>query len=209
FLIRDHLWFFAAYNRVDFRGDVSRVESTRDVSSEDRFPFETAENLYSGKLTWNLASSTTVVGTVFADPSTSAGASGADPRQGLGAAYVQPIVSPEPSTWFSARNQGGTDYGVRVNHLIGSRALATIQGSYHKDQNGLTAPDGIRFVDWTCAGGTPDDPCLIPSEPKFISGGYGLISSLEDTTRPRPAPFPAGAPPPSWGPPFQTGGGHL
>ena len=28
-------------------------------------------------------------------------------------------------------------------HLFGSDAIATLQGSYHKDRNSLTAPDGI------------------------------------------------------------------
>ncbi len=69
------------------------------------------DNLYSGKLTWNLATSTTIVGTVFADPTTSSGAAAADPRQGLGVGQVRPPVSLEPSTWCSERFRGGTDFG--------------------------------------------------------------------------------------------------
>ena len=84
FLLKDRLWFFGAYNRVTLGSDVSRLQSSRHVSTEDRFPLDATSNLYSGKLTWNLAGSTTIVGTVFADPSTSSGAAGADPRQGLG-----------------------------------------------------------------------------------------------------------------------------
>ena len=143
YIVKDRLWFFAAYNRVEVRQDLSRFESSTYVSSEDLFPFDSTENLYSGKLTWNIASSTTLVGTVFADPSTSAGASGAPP------------VSPEPSTWYSARDLGGTDFGVRLNRLFGSQVLATLQGSYHQDQYALTAPDGIRYEDWTCDGRNP------------------------------------------------------
>ena len=94
FIVKDRLWFFAAYNRVDFRGDLSRVESSTYVSSEDLFPFDSTEDLYSGKLTWNAAPSTTVVGTVFADPSATSGAAGADPRQG--AVFVTPPVSTGP-----------------------------------------------------------------------------------------------------------------
>ena len=155
FLLKDRLWFFGAYNRVTLRSDVSRLQSSTHVSTEDLFPLDATNNLYSGKLTWNLASSTTIVGTVFADPSTSSGAAGADPRQGLGVDQVTPPVSLDPSTWYSERFQGGTDFGVRATHLFGSRAIATLQGSYHKDRNGLTAPPGIRYLDQTCAGGTP------------------------------------------------------
>ncbi len=83
FLLKDRLWFFGAYNRVTLDGRVSRVESSTYVSRDDRFPFDAVESLYSGKLTWNATSSTTVVGTIFADPSSTSGAAGADPRQGL------------------------------------------------------------------------------------------------------------------------------
>jgi outer membrane receptor protein involved in Fe transport len=180
FILKDRLWFFGAYNRIDFQGGLSRVEASTYVPITARFPFESTENLYSGKLTWNVASSTTVVGTVFADPSSNSGAAGADPRQGLGAFDVTPPVSLDPSTWYSSRAQGGTDYGLRLTQLFGSRAIATLQGSYHRDENALTAPDGIRYVDETCAGGAPDDRCAFPPEPKSIRGGYGLVSGVQD-----------------------------
>ena len=170
FLLKDRLWFFGAYNRVTLRSDVSRLQSSTHVSTKDRFPLDAASDLYSGKLTWNLAGSTTIVGTVFADPSTSSGAAGADPRQGLGVNQVTPPVSLDPSTWSSERFQGGTDFGVRATHLFGSRAIATLQVSYHKDRNALTAPPGIRYLDQTCAGGTAPQPCGRPLEDNSVSG---------------------------------------
>lgn len=182
YILKDRLWFFAAFNRVELQGDLSRVESSALVSREDRFPFDGAEDLYSGKLTWNLRSSTTVVGTVFADPSTTSGAAGADPRQGLGAIFVRPVVSRERSTWFSARDQGGSDFALRLSQLLGSNAIATLQGAYHEDKNALTAPDLIRYEDWTCAGGTPASPCVRPAEPNEVTGGYGQIVALADSS---------------------------
>ncbi|HEY3173973.1 MAG TPA: TonB-dependent receptor, partial [Thermoanaerobaculia bacterium] len=179
FLVKDRLWFFGAYNRVDLDGHVSRVQSSRLVSAANRFPFNDAENLYSGKVTWNAATSSSVVATVFADPSTSSGAAGADPRQGLGVGYVTPILSPDPSTWSSERKQGGIDYGVRATRLFGSRAIATVQGSRHEDRNNLTAADRVQFRDQTCEGGAPDSPCGRPLEDNFISGGYGLIGGID------------------------------
>jgi hypothetical protein len=180
FILKDRLWIFGAFNRVQLRAHLSRVKSSTYVSSEDRFPFDGTEDLYSAKLTWNAAPSTTVVGTVFADPSTTSGAAGADPRQGLSDIFVDPIVSPERSTWFSARKQGGTDFGVRMSRLFGSRAIATLQGAYHQQKNKLDAPDGVRYEDWTCEGGTPVAPCAPPDEPHNITGGYGRISGLLD-----------------------------
>ncbi len=181
FILKDRLWIFGAFNRVELRGNLSRLEPSALVSTEDRFPFDSTEYLYSGKLTWNAGPSTTVVGTVFADPSTASGAAGADPRQGPGPVFVTPVVSPEPSTWFSSRQQGGTDFGVRLSQLFGSKAIATLQGSYHQGRNALAAPDGIRYEDWTCQGGTPKSPCRSP-EPNAISGGYGRINALTDNS---------------------------
>ena len=182
FLLKDNLWFFGAYNRVSIRSELSRLQSGTYVLAEDRFPLDATSNLYSGKLTWNVANTTTIVGTVFADPSTSSGAAGADPRQGLGAGEVEPPVSLDPSTWFSERSQGGTDFGVRATQLFGSQAIATFQGSYHKDQNALNAPDGIRYEDQTCTGGMPPpgDRCSFPPEPRSITGGYGLVFGVND-----------------------------
>jgi hypothetical protein len=180
FLLRDRLWFFGAYNRVDLQSEVSRLQASTDVSTEDRFPLDGTSDLYSGKLTWNLGGASSVVGTVFADPSTNSGAAGADPRQGLGASQTTPPVSLDPSTWSSERFQGGTDFGIRATHLFGSRAIATVQGSYHRDRNALTPPPGVRTLDQTCAGGTPDEPCDFPTEDNSITGGYGVVFGPED-----------------------------
>jgi len=190
FILKDTLWFFGAYNQVTLRSEVSRLQSGTYVSTEDRFPLDATSNLYSGKLTWNVASSSSIVGTVFADPSTSSGAAGADPRQGLGTGV--PPVSLDPSTWFSERSQGGTDFGVRATQLFGSRAIATFQGSYHKDENALNAPDGIRYEDQTCTGGTPEDPCSRPPEPNSITGGYGRVFGSADHSRSERRQYAAG-----------------
>ncbi|HTO87139.1 MAG TPA: carboxypeptidase regulatory-like domain-containing protein [Thermoanaerobaculia bacterium] len=180
YLLKDRLWFFGAYNRVSVKSHVSRVQSATYVSKDDRFPFDGTDNFYSGKLTWNAGPSTSLVGTVFADPATRSGAAGADPAQGLGFYDVAPIVSPDPSTWYSTRNQGGVDYGIRLSQLFGSQMSVTLQGSFHRDRNTLTPPDGIRYEDDTCTGGTPDSPCDPPPEPNAITGGYGVVRGPYD-----------------------------
>jgi outer membrane receptor protein involved in Fe transport len=185
FLLKDRLWFFAAYNRVTLDDQLSRVSPTPNVPTSAQFPLDSAQNLYSGKLTWNVASSTTVVASIFADPSTTKGAAGADPRQGLGIYDVTPPLSLERSTWYSARTQGGTDYGVRLQQLFGAEALATLQGSYHRDKNSLSAGGGIQYTDLTCVGGTPANPCTPPPEPNSVSGGYGFVSGPNDNSSSR------------------------
>ncbi len=177
YLLKDRLWFFGAYDRVSLDGHVSRLESSAFVSKDDQFPFAAVDNLYSLKLTWNATASTSVVGSVFADPSSTSGLSGADPRRDAAFMLVFPPVSPVPSTWDSTRSQGGADYGVRGTRLFGADVLTNLQGSYHRDRSSLTAADEVRYQDFTCAGGTPGAPCKAPpnSRPNSITGGYGPI----------------------------------
>jgi len=162
FVLKDRLWFFAAYNRITFDRHISRAESSTYVSKDALFPYDEAGNLYSGKLTWNAAPSTTVVGTVFADPATTSGAAGVPPE------------NPDPSTWYSSRVQGGTDYGLRLTQVFAPQFVATLQASSHRDEYSLVAADQIQYQDWRCSGGTPDQRCTLPAEPNAVSGGYGL-----------------------------------
>src|SRR5262249_55465354 len=129
----------------------------------------------SGKLTWNADSSTTIVGSVFSDGSSTSGVSGADPRRDTAFMLIFLPVSPLQSTWDSTRAQGGNDFGVRVSRLFGADFLAILQGSYHRDHSSLTASDEIRYQDFTCGGGTPDNPCIAPRIATSITGGYGFI----------------------------------
>ena len=181
FLVKDRLWFFGAYNRVTRQSQRSRFQASQDVSTSDLFPFEEAGNLYSGKLTWNVASTTAVVGTVFADPSSSAGQAG------------DPPVSLVPSTWYSARTQGGTDYGVRASQLFGSKAIVVLQGSYHRDRNELTAPDGVRSRTTPALAARRTVRAILPRSPSPSPEATGL-SAPSTTTTPPPASSSPGAP---------------
>jgi hypothetical protein len=130
-------------------------------------------------LTWNAATGTTLVATVFADPTTNSGAGGSDPRQRQAA--IRLINNPDPSSWESKRSIGGTDYGLRLSQLFGSTALLTAQASRHQDRFELTPSAGgtaPRLDDFTCSGGTENHRCLIPSVPNFSSGGLGRIAGF-------------------------------
>ncbi len=180
FLVRDRLWFFAAYDRVDLPAQVSRYVPSQLVSTDDRFPLDATDNLYSGKLTWNAGSGTALVATVFADPTTNSGAGGADPRQAFGVYRVPPITSPDPSTWSSTRSIGGTDFGLRGTQLLGPNGLAVLQASRHQDRYSLSFADVVRIRDFTCEGGTPSSPCSPPPIENSSSGGYGGVNGPQD-----------------------------
>jgi outer membrane receptor protein involved in Fe transport len=175
-IIKDRLWFYAAYDHASRPADVSRFNDSELVPASEKFPADSNENLYSGKLTWNIATGTTLVGTIFADPSKVTGASPSDPTHTI---YPIPIVNPDASTWQAALNIGGTDYGLRLNQLFGSTALLTAQGSRHYDRYQTTpsaAGAGIQLQDWTCAGGTAIDPCDVPPSANSAEGGFGAVT---------------------------------
>jgi Carboxypeptidase regulatory-like domain/TonB dependent receptor-like, beta-barrel/TonB-dependent Receptor Plug Domain len=171
FIVKDRLWIFAAYDRVNAPSQISPYVSTDLVSDTMRFPFDETDNLYSGKLTWNLAASTTLVGSVFADPTQDAGAN------------IQPVTNPDPGTWQSTRTIGGLDFGLRLNQLVGSSGLLTLQVARHQDQYSLvpTGPGlAIRTEDFTCEGGTHDQACTQPGGPNFVEGGLGRIGGRDN-----------------------------
>ncbi len=182
YVLKDRLWFFGAYDRIDFSGEVSPLADTPFVTTEERFPVDETDNLYSAKLTWNVAPTTTLTGTVFGDPSTASGAAGADPRQGPSGRVIgsPAILNRYPSTWYSARDLGGIDYGFRATHLAGSTGLLSLQAGFHQDRNLLTAPEAVRIEDYTCEDGAPGSPCPRPSVPNFVTGGYGWLDGQKD-----------------------------
>jgi hypothetical protein len=178
FIFKDRLWFFAAYDRIEMPGTTSRYVSSPEVPDTLLFPRDQTDNLYSGKLTWNIANRTTLVATGFSDPSEIRGAT----IGGL-------ISSPDPGTWETRREIGGTDFALRLNQLFGSLGVLVAQASRHKDRFDLIpagAGAAVRFEDWTCEGGTPETPCDAPFEPNLVSGGlgfYGGPSQKNDSTR--------------------------
>ena len=177
-IVQDKLWFFAAYDRIDKPTSISRYNDSDLVSKNDKFPADSVDNLYSGKLTWNIATGSTLVASAFADPSTVDGAPVADPTHTIYSSRFA-IVSPDPATWQSKLDVGGTDYALRLNQLFGSTGLLTLQGSRHYDRYQLApsgAGDAPRFEDWTCAGGAANNPCNIPTSPNSATGGFGEVN---------------------------------
>jgi Carboxypeptidase regulatory-like domain/TonB-dependent Receptor Plug Domain/TonB dependent receptor len=177
-IIKDKLWFFGAYDRVDKPTSISRYNDSDLVSKNDKFPANSVDNLYSGKLTWNIATGSTLVASAFADPSTVNGAPVADPTHTIYSSRFA-IVNPDPATWQSKLDVGGTDYALRLNQLFGSTGLLTLQGSRHYDRYQLSpagAGDVPRLEDLTCAGGTAANPCNIPTSPLSATGGFGEVN---------------------------------
>jgi hypothetical protein len=142
YMLKDHIWFFGAFDRT-LTDD--NVVPTSGVLANQEFNQHSVSNLWAGKLTFNIAQGTTIVGTIFADPQTNTGA--------ILVPTASPGVPPDPTTYLERRDVGGTDYAGRLNQLFGSFGILTAQYSHHTDRY-LTSPGpgaGIRITDTTPA----------------------------------------------------------
>jgi len=118
FFIKDHLWFFTAYDRVDNTRD--RVPKESPSVLNQHFRENDTFNLFSGKLTWNIVQGSTLVGTYFRDPEVRDGA-------------VFTPTGTDPNGFTGRRDVGSEDYAGRFNQLFGSFGVLTLQASHHKD----------------------------------------------------------------------------
>ncbi len=155
FMLKDKVWFFGAYDRVQ----VNQLETTLDLTNPTTFghafPISFVQNKYSGKLTLNLFQGTSIVGSVFSDSQTQ-----------LGALNVP--TSLVETTYAGRRDTGGPDYGARLNQLFGSFGIFTFQYAQHRDRF-TTKPSGLdtpQILDFTgSANGT-----------SFVRyGGFGSV----------------------------------
>ena len=155
YLMKDHLWFFGAYNRVTYNNSQFISAGAApiygpDVAGVDQ-PFDSTANIYSGKLTARFGQGTTLVGTVFGDPETRTG-------------NISNPTSANPVIRQAIRDIGATDYAGALTQLFGSSALVTARYARHSDRFELSPldPTAYQIRDFT-------------SGALVISNGFGLI----------------------------------
>ncbi len=122
FAVKDKIWFFGAYDRVQINQDITPYNLQNTETFGVPFGRSFVQNKYSGKLTFNLFQGTSIVGSVFSDSQTQQGTL-ALPPTGL----VQ-------TSYLGRRDTGGPDYGARLNQLFGSTGIFTFQFAQHKDR---------------------------------------------------------------------------
>jgi hypothetical protein len=152
FLVKDKLWFFGGYNPLNQQDlatvirPIGTVPGTPGVGST--VPLKTTRNLYSGKLTYNVAQSQSLVFTVNGDPSKQEG-------------NLFTISGP-PSTWQGTLNSGAADFRVGYDGVFGNSWLFKAQAARHHELE-------------TYAGAGADTPLLIDAtvNPNLRTGGFG------------------------------------
>lgn len=119
-IIKDKLWFFAAYDRRD-----NSQESQVRVPGPDlglKAPTDSTRDLYALKLTWRLAENQTLIASVLGDPEKVTGA-------------VKDPQGPA-TTWDGERKVGGTDLSLRYE-LTGKTWFVQLQASQHEEKNSI------------------------------------------------------------------------
>ena len=152
FILKDRLWFFAAYDRVTRK---TQNALTAGPFEGDEVESRTVRNLGSGKLTWGFATGHTLVASFIQDPRTDSGAID----------DANHTLNGELATFLGRQDFGGRDYSVRWDGLFGSSFVMSLQGARHEERNsiGPASADGdtVEFID--------------TREDNFQTGGFGLI----------------------------------
>jgi outer membrane receptor protein involved in Fe transport len=159
FFMKDRIWFFAAYNRVDTERNQVPLEGTGYRNAGVNQPIDSKLDVYSGKLTFRIGDETSLVLTAFGDP---------EKRHGPVAAIatgVNEVVK------LGTREIGGLDYAANLSQLFGARALVNLRYAQHKDRYQLT-PDfnDIQELDYINASGTNN------STPVATRYGFGSVN---------------------------------
>jgi hypothetical protein len=161
YAIKDRLWFFGAYNRVNQSIDQLTLPGGSGYPNfQENFPISYHSDLFSGKLTGRVTDSTTIVATIFGDPETRTGA-----LRNFTAGLNDPLSQD------GTRQIGATDYALGINQLFGASALIDIRASRHQDRYQLTGGGGsIPLVqDFTVSLSNPT-----------ASGGFGSVRGFRD-----------------------------
>ena len=152
FILKDRLWFFGAYDRVD---NTLKNVLTVGPSEGDEFDTKSTRNLAAGKLTYRIGDAGTLVASYFQDPQVDTGA----------ISDANHTLDGDPNTFLGRQDFGGPNYSLRGDYLFGGSWLVQLQAARHEERNAIgpasAAGDVVEFVDQTQGG--------------FQTGGFGLI----------------------------------
>ena len=159
FILKDRLWYFGAYNRVNQRDETTVIRTIASPGAPavgSVVPATINRDLYALKLTGKISSGQSVQFNINADPAT---------REG----NVFAIAGP-PSTFNGERETGAVDMGGRYNGIFGSRFFVQGIVARHKEKDSFAGAgrDTAQLLDNTVS-------------PVALSGGFGFWQDQEFT----------------------------
>lgn len=154
FLVKDRLWFFGAYDRLNYTTDNSL---TSGPLAGQVVPSKSVRNLASAKLTWAAAPGHSLVASFIQDPRVDTGAIN----------DANHTLNGEFATFNGRQDFGGRDYAARYDGILGTSFSLSAQGARHEERNSVgpatSAGDVIEFID--------------SRNDNFQTGGFGLIQT--------------------------------
>jgi len=153
YLMRDKLWFFAAYDGV--RNSSGNSLPDGGPRAGDVVTSESRSNLGSAKLTYNLGASQSLVATFLQDPRVDTGAI-------IDGSHT---INGDESTYLGRQDFGGRDLGLRYDATFPSNWLVTAQVSRHREENSVgPSTDAGNAIQYRNG-----------DNEYFQTGGFGLI----------------------------------
>jgi hypothetical protein len=158
YFVKDKLWFYAAYDRVDNTSTVTLPSGAHQGEPVDS---KSKRNLGSAKLTFRLAESQSLVATFFQDPRVDTGAIN----------DANHSVNGDPLTYAGRRDLGGQDFALRYDRIFGADWVMAVQGARHQERNSVepatAAGDVIQYLD--------------SANNFYQTGGFGRIEQKDFT----------------------------
>ncbi len=148
YLVKDRLWFFGAYDRVNQDQDYTRTLAVLRDAAQTKLQTGNTDtyrnNLYSGKLTFRLGESNTIAASLFGDPGTFSG------RYDL--TQISVMIGAD-GAYLVDRKVGGTDFSGRWDGLFGTQFLGQAQFGYHTEKRQDKSPfSGVPYLEKQQAG---------------------------------------------------------
>jgi outer membrane receptor protein involved in Fe transport len=144
-IMRDRLWFFAAFNPSRRTIDVGE---TSPLIGDSATEFEQETNYYAGKLTFTINPNHTIIGTAFGDPTT------------LDGWQIRGLTATPAEAGSALRKSdiGSTNLNLRYNGIVNPNWLVEVNVGQHKRDNTLgpataTGESVPRQIDETIGNG--------------------------------------------------------
>ena len=131
FLVKDRVWFFGAYDRVNQRDEATIIRPLTSPGSPalgSAVPADITKNLFAAKVTLKLSQNHTLTGTVIGDPSTRTGAVFTT-QNGLNF-----VINGAPSTFQGTLDQGGVDSVGKYDGIFSSKTLFSAMVGQHREK---------------------------------------------------------------------------
>jgi len=143
YIVKDRLWFFAAYDRVDNQDTNEALEDYGAVNpgaamAGDQFPWDTTRDLFALKLTWRPSANNSLSASVFGDPTQE---SGVDPYG----------FADQPTVNAYSQLTGGTDGAINYDGVFGQNFVLSARLASHNQKLQFEGPgkDLTGFFDFT------------------------------------------------------------